>query len=318
MVVTATNVFGADEPNVSDQKWIDGVHDRVYDQLWRSTMKLDHYFGSRADDSVYREVYGSIAPSLLWDQFRGFQPKLRFQINAPLPGLNERVHAVVGQFNPDEFISERAQSSGSIRRQFGTVREDQTILGLVYRARPREHDSVGFGVGVRGRTPPDPYAKGDYTYSRGAPRNLLFTYKQTVFWQQSEHLGTTSRFDLDHFLSEKQLLRLTVSGTQSQKTAGLRGFAAATLLRSLTKRRAITGNLAIDWESRAPVPLHDFGAVVAYRQSVSREWLILEVRTSLNWPKEVPGAARTMSWGLGIGLEMLFGTTQFQARPVTF
>jgi hypothetical protein len=46
--------------------------------------------------------------------------------------------------------------------------------------------------------------------------------------------------------------------------------------------------------------------------------LILEVRSSLSWPKETPGAARERSWGLGIGLEMLFGTTLFQARPVTF
>ena len=74
---------------------------------------------------------GSIAPSLLWDQFRGFQPNLRFQINAPLPGLDDRVQAVLGQFNPDEFITERAQSSGSLRRQFGAVGDDQTILGLV-------------------------------------------------------------------------------------------------------------------------------------------------------------------------------------------
>jgi hypothetical protein len=318
MALTATSIFAAETQDVREEKWIDRAHDFVYDRLWRSTMSLDHYFGSRADENVYREVYGSIAPSLLWDQFRGFQPHVRFQINAPLPGLDDRVHAVLGEFNPDEFITERAQSSGSLRRQFGTVRDDQTILGLVYRARRRENDGFGFGLGVRVRTPLDPYVKGDYTIARGTPRTFLFTYKQTLFWQQSEHAGTTSRFDVDHFLSEKELLRLTVSGTLSQKTSGMRGFAAATLLRSLTQRRAITGNLSIDWESRAPVPLHDFGAVLAYRQSISREWLILELRTSLNWPKEILSAPRTMSWGLGVGVEMLFGTTQFQARPVTF
>lgn len=318
VAVTATNAVSAESQPVTQEKWIDRAHDFVYDRLWRSTMGLDHHFGSSAGESVYREVYGSIAPSILWDQFRGYQPNVRFQINAPLPGLNERVHAVFGQFNPDEFITERAQSSGSLRRQFGAVREDQTILGLVYRARRQESDGFGFGAGVLVRTPLDPYLKGDYTFTRGLPRKFLFTYKQTLFWQQSEHAGTTSRFDLDHFLSEKELLRLTVSGTLSQKSAGLRGFAAATLLRSLAPRRAITGNFSIDWESRAPVALNDFGAVVAYRQSISRDWLILEFRTSMNWPKEIPSASRNLSWGLGVGVEILIGTTQFQARPITF
>lgn len=311
-------VAGADESAIEHTAWIDRTHDWVYDRLWRSALALDRRWGSVAGENVYRETYGSIAPSLLWDETKGFQPNLRFNIDAPLPGLNERVRAVFGTFNPDEFITEREQSSGSQRRQFGADRDDQTILGLAYRARWRQENDFGLGLGLRVRSPLDPYLKGDYTYARGTPRNGLFTYKQTVFWQRSERAGTTSRVSFDRFLTENDLLRLTASGTWSQQSAGLRGYAAATLLHSLSERRALVGNVSVDWERQAPVALQDFGAVVAYRQSVHRDWLILEVRTSLNWPKELPTTVRTMSWGLGVGLEMLFGTTQFQARPVTF
>jgi hypothetical protein len=309
---------GAQSQDVPAKPWIDAAHDFVYDRMWRSAMGLDQLFGLHAEASDYQEVYGSIAPALLWDQFRGLQPKLRFQVIAPLPLLSERVHATFGRVNPDEFIAEREPESGSIQRQFGRARDDETILGLVYRAPAKNNDSFGFGVGVRLRTPLDTYLKGDYTFKYGAPRALLLTFKQSLFWQQSEHIGTTSRIDLDHFLSETELLRFTTAATLSQKSAGLRGFAAVTLLRSLAARRAVTANLAIDWATRAPVALHDFGITLAYRQSISREWLILEVRSSLNWPKEALGVARSRSWGLGVGVEMLFGTTQFQARPVTF
>ena len=171
---------------------------------------------------------------------------------------------------------------------------------------------------MRLRTPLDPYLKGDYTYVYGSPRALLFTYRQTLFWQNSENIGTTTRIELDHFLSEKTLLRFASAATLSQKSSGLRGFAAFSALRTLADRRSLTGNVSIDWESRAPVALHDFGLIIAYRQSVHRDWLILELRSSLNWPKETLGAARAPSWGLGVGVEMLFGTTQFQARSVTY
>jgi hypothetical protein len=299
-------------------EWIDKTHTFLYDTLWHAAMGLDRYFGSQEPAEVYQKLYGSVAPALLWDEFRGLQPKLRFQVNFPLPQLNDRFNAIVGRVNPDEFITERAQQSGAIQRQFGPAGEDETVFGLAYRGPARDGGGFGLGAGIRIRSPLDPYLKGDYTYAHGTPQNLLVTTRQTLFWEQSEHLGITSRIDLDHFLSEQALLRFTTAGTLSQKSQGLRGYAAATVLRSLAARRAIVGNLSADWETRAPVALHEFGGAAAYRQGIYRDWLILELRTSLTWPKEMPGAARTRSWGLGVGVEMLLGTTQFQARPVTF
>jgi len=38
----------------------------------------------------------------------------------------------------------------------------------------------------------------------------------------------------------------------------------------------------------------------------------------VTWPREELTQAREPSWGVGIGFEMLFGTDDFLARPVTF
>lgn len=302
----------------SEDAWLDRTHAYTYDKLWRSAMGLDRLFGSQESAAVYQTLYGSISPAILWDQFHGFQPKLRFRVNVPLPRLSERFNAVIGRVNPDEFITERAQQSGGIPRQFGPRGDDETVFGLSYRTPRPNGGSYGLGAGVRIHSSLDPYLKGDYTYVHGSPRALLVTARQTLFWQQSENLGVTSRIDLDHFLSERTLLRFTTSGTLSQKSKGLRGFADASLMHTLGSSRAIIGSLNIEWETRAPVSLREFGTVLAYRRSIHREWLIMELRSSVTWPKDVPGAARTPSWGVGVGVEMLFGTTQFQALPVTF
>jgi len=47
--------------------------------------------------------------------------------------------------------------------------------------------------------------------------------------------------------------------------------------------------------------------VRAYRRSILREWLVLEVRISLDWPKDYVWQERKASWGLGVGFEMYFG-----------
>ena len=68
----------------------------------------------------------------------------------------------------------------------------------------------------------------------------------------------------------------------------------------------------------ADVPLGNYGVKLAYRRSVSRDWLVLETRVSLTFPKDDPLQPRKASWGLGVGLEMFFGTDEFLARPITF
>ena len=66
------------------------------------------------------------------------------------------------------------------------------------------------------------------------------------------------------------------------------------------------------------MPLGNYGMKLAYRRSVARDWLVLETRVSLTFPKDFPEQAREATWGVGIGLEMFFGTDEFLARPVTF
>ena len=66
------------------------------------------------------------------------------------------------------------------------------------------------------------------------------------------------------------------------------------------------------------MPLGDYGLKLAYRRSVARDWLVLETRVSLTFPKDDPWQSREANLGIGVGLEMFFGTDEFLARPVTF
>ena len=55
-----------------------------------------------------------------------------------------------------------------------------------------------------------------------------------------------------------------------------------------------------------------------WRQRMTRDWLILELRTSYTYPKDFPYQTRKGTLGVGVGLEMFFGTDEFLARPTTF
>ena len=55
------------------------------------------------------------------------------------------------------------------------------------------------------------------------------------------------------------------------------------------------------------MPVKDWGVQLIYRQRISREWLFLELRSSVTWPKDELDESRKANWGVGVAVEMLFG-----------
>lgn len=300
------------------EPWIDRTQRFFHDTIWRSARRIDAFFGPVHDQWRYEQTSGSVAPALLWDESGGWHQQLRFRVNLPLPRMDERFAAFIGRVNPDEYVTERAEPSGAFPRQYGPVEDDQTLFGISYREPQHQGWRFDGGAGVRVRMPLDPYLKAGYAYERGTPQTLLFSARETVFWQNSERLGLTSRVDLARFFGERWLVRSTVSGTVSQEAEGLRGYATLMALRPLPFRRAVALEIGLYGETDAPVPLREYALKAAYRQSIVRDWLVLELRTSIGYPKDFPGQPRAPSWGLGVGFEMYFGTDEFSAQPVTF
>src|SRR5262245_10952240 len=249
--------------------WIDRAHNGVFNAVWRSAMRMDQWFGSTVDEAAYMETSGSIAPALLYDEFDGFQPKFRFQVDMPLPQINERFHAFIGRVNNDEYVTERRPGSGAFARQYGPVEDDETLFGIRYRE-PKQGGRFEADAGLRITSPLDPFVKGSYRFDHGKSESVLLSFREIAFWQNSEKFGFTSRVDIEKIFDDQWLLRWTGSGTISQRTEGVRGYTALVAMRGLPDRRAICGELFTEGEFDADVPLGNYGVKLAYRRSVSR------------------------------------------------
>lgn len=249
---------------------------------------------------------------------REVERPLRFNAYLPLPGLDSRFHAFIGKVDPNEYVTESEEPSGAFRRQYGPVTQDQTLFGLSFQQPPKQGGYFDAGAGMRVRLPLDPYLKGSYVYVHGASEEGLLSLRETAFWERVQGFGVTTRADVERIFDLRWFARWTGSVTFSEKSQGLSGWSALDLMRGFASRRAIALEFEIDGQTDAPVPLHNYGAKLAYRQSVLRRWLIMEMRTSLSWPKDQVQQERRSSLGVGLGFEVLFGTDKFLARPVTF
>ena len=299
------------------EPWIDRAHDGVFNAVWRSAMRVDQWFGSTESEAAYLRSSGSLAPALLYDEFDGFQPRVRFQVDVPLPRVNERFHAFIGRVNREEYVTERSPGSGAFARQYGPTEDDETLFGLRYRD-PKEGGHWDADLGLRVRSPLDPFVKTSYRFMKGSSESTLFSFRETLFWQNSEKFGITSRIDVEKIVRGTWLFRGTLSGTFSERSEGVKGYTSLMMMRGLPNRRAFAAELFTKGEFDADVPLGDYGLKLAYRRSIARDWLVMESRVSVTFPREELFQVREATLGVGIGFEMFFGTDEFLARPVTF
>lgn len=289
--------------------WIDRLHSNLFRLTCSTASWFDGLFGDRRYDQEYRATNGKLTVGSLWSERDGFNKILRFHARLYLPQLSKRFHAFIGRVDPQEFISESKQEVYGLPSAFGRNLDDSTLLGLGYSEPLTKNGSFDADTGVHLQFPLDPYVRGSYRFARPVGARNLFRLRETVFWENTEKLGTTTRLDWDRVITDNHLLRWTGSGTFSERTQGMRWYSTLTLYQvlSLPKQRALAYELAASGSTDAPEPLGDYGATIIYRQSIWRDWLMLEARAGVDWPRDVPSAPRTPNPNGGLAFELRYG-----------
>jgi hypothetical protein len=277
---------------------------------------LDGLFGDQLRYEEYRETYGSVSAGTLWSDYDGFDPRLRFRIRLQLPQWDERLSAFAGRVGEDDYISDVEDDFDALpTRQFGHLEDESVLLGLGYSNPKRTGNDFDASAGVRVDTPLDPYVRTRYEIVRNFAENYVFSARETLFWQNSEGLGTTTRLILDRALSERFLLRWANLGTYTQETVGLEWYSQMTLFQSVGDRTGLAWQAQVEGATDNEVPLTRTAVrLIMRRQFKHPEWLFLELRGGVAWPREKREEDREATPELGIAIEMQFGDRRQRRR----
>jgi hypothetical protein len=287
--------------------WLDRMQASFYRTACLTSAKFDGFFGSARFNDEYQSTNGSLSFGTLWDQRDGLDPALRFRLRMQLPQLGDRFNVFVGRVDREEHVTELRDDFDSLPRQFGAQEDDAVLLGVGYSQPAQGAGHVDFDVGTELSFPVDPYIKGRYRVTLPFLEHNMLRLRETLFWQKSERSGMTSRFDLERLMSEEFLVRWTASGTWTQNTEGVRWLSSVTLFQNLGASRALAYQVGASGETKQDVPLEDYGFRLIYRRSMFRDWLFLELRSSITWPRETLLETRERNLGLGAAVEMQFG-----------
>lgn len=295
----------ADKPG--GPAWLDRMQAGLYRGMCLTAAKFDGMFGSARFDDDYQSTNGSLSAGALWDQRDGWDPTVRFRLRMKLPQLNDRFNVFIGRVDREEHVTELRDDFDALPRQFGRQEDDAVLLGLGYSQPARGAGQVDFDVGTELDFPLDPYVKARYRVTLPLFERNVLRLRETVFWQQSERAGATTRFDLERLLDEKFLVRWTGSATLTQNTDGVRWLSSATLFQTLGARRALAYQLQASGETRREVPLEEYGFRLIFRRRIFRDWLFLELQSSISWPRKTLLETRDRNLGVGAAVEMMFG-----------
>jgi len=294
-------------PMKEDTPWIDWVRDGLFRLTCGSVSWLDGLFGNRSYDSEYRKTNGVATVGGLWSQRDQFDKVLRFRARVYFPQVSERFHAFLGRENEDEIVNESRAELHGLPTQFNRNAEESVFLGLGYRDQVRPRGSFDFDAGVKIRSPIKPYVKGSYRFARKLSEQDLIRLREILFWDNEDQIGVTSIVDYDHVFNEELLVRWSGSATFAQETEGVRWYSNVALYHLVSEKRAFAYEVSADGSTDRAVSLSNYGFTTVYRQRVLREWLTMDIRTGINWPRYSPEEVRHSNLFASLAFELSFG-----------
>jgi hypothetical protein len=281
-----------------------------------SSAWLDGLFGDQVYPDEYHATYGTVTTGALWSKYDGFDPRLRFRARLQLPQWDERISAFAGRVGEDNYISDTEGDFDALpTRQFGTLEDESLLVGLGYSSPNRTGNDFDAGVGVRIDLPMDPYARARYEVVRSFAERYVFSARETVFWQNTEGFGTTTRINLDRVISDRYLLRWSNLGKFTEETIGLEWYSQLTLFQSVGQRTGLAYQAQVEGETDNEVQMTRTALRMIMRRQLTPEWLILELRGGVSWPRRKLTEQREASPEIGVAIEMQFGQKRDRLRP---
>ncbi|MGH8189564.1 MAG: hypothetical protein ACREUC_23620, partial [Steroidobacteraceae bacterium] len=294
-----------ESPNAS---MLERVRRRLTVTACASSAWLDSLFGDQLHYADYRATYGTISAGGLWSDYDGFDPRLRFRVRLQLPQWDERISAFAGRVGSDDYVSDTEGDFEALpTRQFGQLEDESVLLGLGYSSPHRTGNDFDAGIGVRVDLPLDPYARVRYEIVRTFAEDYVFSARETVFWQNTEGFGTTTRFHIDRALSDTLLLRWSNLGKYTEETLGIEWYSQLTLFQSVGERTGLAWQAQVEGVTDNEVPLTRPALRLIMRRQLTPDWLFLEFRAGVVWPRRLLTERREATPEFGIAFEMQFG-----------
>jgi hypothetical protein len=303
---------GRDEPlNAENAAWLDNVQRGMASTVDATARWVDRFF---ADSRTFEETaeggpraqsVGRLSIGPEWDQADGWDVDSSLRLRFYLPNTENRISAIVGRLDFDEFIAGEDTTRPALIRSPDSDKE--WLIGLGYDPVIRDQRRVSFGAGFRGGLDLDPYLRARFLVQGGLSDRSQLRSQSVAFWRDSDGFGVSQRLDYEIGIGERWLGRWSGRITYAQRTDGIRWETSGTAYYLRNDDQALAAELWTRGETERDVTVNDYGLRGIYRQRYAREWFFVEPWIGMHWPREELTDVRDGAWIVGVQFEILFG-----------
>jgi hypothetical protein len=295
-----------------DDTWLDYSQLAIYRTVCGATAWFDGFFGDRRYDQATGETFGRISIGGYWDEYSGFDSRLRFRARFALPSLRERGSVLIGRGDDQTIIEERdTAGTDQIPVQPSPDQDQQvsTFVGFGWNGLASLSRSLDFSAGLKLRSKPIPIFKIKYRRAWQMTDRDVLSIRPLLYWRSDQGLGFTLQQDFDHVLNNAFLFRWANYGniSEDEEVQGVRWGSTFYLYQALSQKKALTYSIFASGETDAPVSFQNVGLELRYRHSFLRKWLFIEYYGGVGWPRYQLEEKREINPGIGLRLEAYFG-----------
>lgn len=287
----------------TEGRWLERARLRFGESIEGSARWFDGFFGETRYDETVTSAFGKASLHVGYKEYDGIRIRSRLRARIPLPNLDRRVNAIIGRGDPDEII----EDNNGYQNIIPTDDDDQWLAGLGYTPPWSKSSRISLSAGVHIDWPLDPYVQARYKIVHRFSEDSLVRIKETVFWRDSEGVGSTTNIDLERRMGDDRLLRWSNMLKVSDETEDLKYDSRVILYEKLSNIRAVSLTLGIRGETGADVPVREYGGYITYRKLVYKEWLFGEIIFGASGLREDEWSERKLAFYGGVGFEFFFG-----------
>lgn len=259
--------------------------------------EVDSWFGDRPFEDGGRVSDGRLEIRTTWRGDEGFDAALRFGARFELPNLRDRAFVFIGRDVERDVVEDRPEG---LTKEAAARDEQAFFAGL--------GATLGEGItvraGVRGGL--KLFTQVRYANAWALSDQDRLAFRQTLFWNSSDGLGSTTSLSLERIVAATLTARWLSSGTITQESDGFEWWSNAGLYRGFGRDRVLSTELLVEGETGSDIDVSDYGLRVRWLQPVHEDWLLGEFSVGHFWPREDAASERSRTWAFGVALKMRF------------
>jgi hypothetical protein len=290
---------------------LDTMRQRIAETFCGATLWLDGMFGDAPNIENAQAVSGRIKLIAVNSEFEGTDAKLRLRIKYELPNLEQRLNLFLGREDESDFVEDRHESFPVLSSVFGLTEEEDWLAGLGYSPPGKWRQRFDVRVGGRLDSSPEIFVQGRMRNNIFVGESAIWRFRQSVFWENRDGFGLTSKAELDRILFSNLLGRWSTVATISEATDGVSWRTSGLLYHNINSKYAMAYQAFVRGATNHEVPLREYGGRVVFRRPLNRQWLFGEIIAGYSWPQDRLDQPRTGSALIGLGIELHFGDNPY-------